>query len=99
MYNVTENSALKSAYKHASSVGLMSLVAGWEPMGKRAAVQGRPLVLVHAYAANEKKSIDENPDCNQYFDFLEIQRVYFLLHAMHRHRHRSAPEGADEGNF
>ncbi len=28
VYNITESSALKSAYKHASSVGLISLVAG-----------------------------------------------------------------------
>ncbi len=39
-----------SAYKHASSVESISLVAG-EPIGRRAAVQGWPFGLVHAYAA------------------------------------------------
>ncbi len=41
-----------SAYNHASSVESISLVAGGEPMGRCAAVQGWPFALVHACAAN-----------------------------------------------
>ncbi len=50
---IPEKNALKSAYKHVSSVESISLVAGGEPMGKHAAVQGRSFALVHAYAASK----------------------------------------------
>ncbi len=58
--------AEESAYKDASSVESISLVAG-EPMGRHAAVQGWPFALVHAYAANTHQCAHEERSISRVF--------------------------------
>ncbi len=53
---IPEEGAQKSAYKTREQRGI-NIIGSWgEPMGKRAAVQGRPFALVRAYAANTHQS-------------------------------------------
>ncbi len=72
--------AQKSAFNHASSVELMSLVAGGEPMGKRAAVQGRPFASVHTYEANTPQPV-RSSSCSSPFTFNlpHNRELYFLV--------------------